>query len=140
LSAHSKANIRLGVGSNLKQDDAAFATIDLFKEGFGLEPKSSWLQALGRWDEAIITLDRESEAKGPLNFNDFSSRIVCLHSLMDFDQAYQLVMDQYDDFTQAERSEMAHFATIAAWAQGDFENMARFASNNRKGSTKFLYK
>lgn len=59
---------------------------------------------------------------------------------MDFDQAYQLVMDQYDDFTQAERSEMAHFATIAAWAQGDFENMARFASNNRKGSTKFLYK
>ncbi len=130
----------MGVGSNIRQDDAAFASIDLYKEEFGLEPKSSWLQALGLWDEALIALDREFDGRAQLTFKEFSGRLVCFHALMDFDQGYQLVMNHYDDFEHAERSDMSHFAAVASWAQNDFENLARFASNHPKGTTKLLYK
>jgi hypothetical protein len=112
----------------------------LYKEEFGLDPKSSWLQALGRWDEALIALDRESDSRGQLDFNAISGRIVCLHALMDFDEVYKYATDHFDGFNHAERSETAHWAANAAWAQGDFENMARFAANQPKGSTKVLYK
>ncbi len=134
------ANIRLGLGSHIKQDDAAFAGMELYKQEFGFDPKSSWLQALQEWDLGLAAIDRESDAKGLPTFDTLSGRMACLHQMMDFDQVHRIALDHFDTFTQAERVETAHWAAIASWSQGDFDNMARFVSHQRKGPTKLLYK
>lgn len=56
-----EANIRVGIGSNINQQDAASSYIDLALDTNGLMPKSDWLVALGKWDEALVATAREAE-------------------------------------------------------------------------------
>lgn len=54
-----ETNIRVGIGSSQDQRDVALSTLDLAREEAGLQPKSDWLVALGKWDEALLATKRE---------------------------------------------------------------------------------
>ncbi|KAJ9118351.1 hypothetical protein QFC22_004267 [Naganishia vaughanmartiniae] len=82
-----EANIRVGVGSNINQQDAASSSIDLALDMDGLMPKSDWLVALGKWDEALIATAREAEhgetdlftnVANQVRASSLYRRIVCL--------------------------------------------------------------
>jgi hypothetical protein len=51
--------IRVSIGSAHDQRDVALSTLDLASEEAGLQPKSDWLIALGKWDEALLATKRE---------------------------------------------------------------------------------
>lgn len=56
-----ETNIRVGIGSFNDQRDVALSTIDLATKETGLAPKSNWLIALSKWDDALVATRRETE-------------------------------------------------------------------------------
>lgn len=136
LSALIEANLRVGVGSNVRQDDAALSAMQLAEsEGLTLDP--SWLEALGRW-EIAIDLNKRHQAGTP--FKSVSTALTCYHALTDFSAVLDLAKEYFPLLPQHERAQVGHWCTVAAWAEGDFEAMATYLSSQNKGSTKLLYK
>lgn len=137
-----EANIRVGIASNNKQDDAALSSIKLAEAEFGMQPKSQWLQALSRWDEALQACERETrtQVQQRPSFQSLSTQMICHYALADFEQVYDLSQKHHDSFTNPQKRDVAHWATVSAWAMGDFENMAKYVTYHKKGSTKLLYK
>jgi hypothetical protein len=70
-----EANIRVGVGSNINQQDAASSCIDLALATNGLMPKSDWLVALGKWDEGLKATAREAQHGETDLFNNVSNQV-----------------------------------------------------------------
>jgi hypothetical protein len=56
-----ETNIRVGIGSFNDQRDVALSTIDLATKETGLAPRSDWLIALSRWDDALVATRRETD-------------------------------------------------------------------------------
>ncbi|KAJ9099964.1 hypothetical protein QFC21_003972 [Naganishia friedmannii] len=104
-----EANIRVGVGSNINQQDAASSSIDLALDMTGLMPKSDWLVALGKWDEALKATAREAQHGETDLFTNVAN---------------QLANEYYDQFSNSQKTKIAHWNTVASWAVGDFLKMA----------------
>ncbi len=117
-----EANIRVGVGSNIKQDDAAWSSIELAGIEFGLKPKASWLQALSKWDLALKAVDEAVTPGNMLSYQQMETKLICYHALSDYQSAYALAMDQFDLLTPSEKSETSYFAALGAWAMSDFQS------------------
>lgn len=84
LKSLVEANIRVAVGSNIKQDAAAWATIELGQDICNVPATSAWLTALGKWDEAILAANREDR----ISPQNIATRMECYHNLADFEENY----------------------------------------------------
>lgn len=136
LSSLVEANIRVAVGSSIKQDDAAWATIELGQDTCEVVAPSSWLAALGKWDEAISAANQEDRS----NPQNIATRMECYHNLADFEENYQLSQEHDDLIIASQRIPVAHWSSLAALAVGDLDRMNRHVGSLKKGSLRSLYK
>lgn len=70
-----ETNIRVGIGSSNDQKDVALSTIDLATQETGLAPKSDWLIALSKWDDALVATRREAQEGGQDLFSTVTNQV-----------------------------------------------------------------
>lgn len=131
-----ESNIRVGIGSNVKQDDAAWSAIQLAQDSIGLQPKSMWLNALGLWDDAIVAARKEDQS----DFRSLATRIECNHNLTNFEENYHMAQTYWQSFTHIQKLWVGNWVAIASFSVGDFESMSHYIMSLKKGSQKSLYK
>lgn len=135
LEALIEANLRVGVGSNVRQYDGAWCSMELAQEK-GTWLKSQWFQSLGRWDDAVTAVKKE----GLQDFDSMRTLLGCQHELTDFPAVLGIARGRFPTLSREQQADVAHWCTVASWAEGDFAAMGNFISCQPKGSTRLLYK
>ncbi|KAI5450344.1 hypothetical protein NCC49_003127 [Naganishia albida] len=135
-----ETNIRVGIGSFNDQRDVALSTIDLAAKENGLAPRSDWLIALSRWDQALVATKREMEEGDKDAFSIVNNQTISHFARLDFAEVHSLASEYYDEFSLGQRERIAQWNAVASWAVGDFLSMSHYLTHMKKGSSKILYK
>jgi hypothetical protein len=135
MSLLIESNLRVGVGSNIKQDDAAWSSM-LLAQDHGVWLKSDWYEALGRWSEAIAA----SKSRRTNELQSIETLLTCHYSLTNFPEVLRLAEAYYPSLSQWQRAKLSNWCTVSAWTVGDYTAMGKFLSSQPKGSSRLLYK
>ncbi|KZT51925.1 phosphatidylinositol 3-kinase [Calocera cornea HHB12733] len=126
-SATSLIEDLINVNTKLQQPDAAWGTLVLAREEYGMAQQEEWYEKLGRWQEAL-------EAYESKNLTDEESpevaigKMRCYHALGEWALLSDQVQSHWVDADFEERRQVAPLAAAAAWSQRHWDLMEDYIS------------
>jgi FKBP12-rapamycin complex-associated protein len=124
--------------SSLGQPEAASGMLVFAKNVLGTKVKESWLEALGRWDEALEGYNAVETRTRDDKVNNLKDKIRCYDALAQ----WELVLEKSDEFVKDgfELGEIAHYASRASIQLGRWSQLEKFAEkvNSRKEDNNYF--
>ena len=118
--------------SNLGQPEAASGMLVFAKNILGTKVKESWLEALGRWDEALQGYNIVDTLTKEEKFLNLKDKIRCYDALTQ----WELVIQQSDEFLKENMdvSDIAVYAARATIQLGKWDSLEKYSEriNTRK--------